>query len=40
MCVCVHVGGEGEMKVGILIVLLSAGGGECENSVEQDIMQV
>ena len=32
--------GVGEMEVGILIVLLSAGEGECENSIRWDIMQV
>ena len=33
-------GGEKEMEVGILIMLLSAGGREGKNSVERDIMQV
>ena len=32
------MGGAGEMEVGILIVLLSAGKGASQNSVERDIM--
>ena len=33
-------GGGVKVEVGILIVLLSADEGDCENSVEWDIMQV
>ena len=33
-------GKEGEIEVGILIVLLSAGEEDCGNSMDRDIMQV